>query len=284
MPSQSLSIKAHAKVNLGLRVTGRRPDGYHDIDTVFARIALHDTLRLEPRQEGIALEVKGADLPAGRHNLAYRAAQRYLEAAGLEGGVAIRLKKRIPIAAGLGGGSSDAAAVLCGLATLYPAGLDLLELAGGLGADVPFFVSGLPAASAQGIGDRLSKLELPELHLVLVNPGIEVSARDAYANLQGFGPKLDPDASLMYIKSALSNSKGDEPGYGNDLQRGVLELEPAIDGVLTALGDAGLRGVLMSGSGSTCFGLAQDAAHAREVADGLSSAHPGWWVLATRTL
>lgn len=276
--------KAHAKVNLGLSVLGRREDGYHEIDTLFARLELHDEVRLEPRAHGVELEVRGADLPAGRGNLAYEAAQGYLEAAGAAGGVLIRLDKRIPVAAGLGGGSSDAAAVLRGLARLYPArydparhdpvGVDLLTLGRALGADVPFFVRDLPAARARGVGERLSPLALPPLHLVLVNPGVAVSAGDAYGWLTGLGLPLELERLVPSLAA--------EPVYSNGLQPGVVAREPFIAQALAAVAEAGLRGPLMSGSGATCFGLAQDAAHAEGVAADLQRRHPQWWVRATR--
>jgi 4-diphosphocytidyl-2-C-methyl-D-erythritol kinase len=273
-----LRLEAHAKVNLGLHVLGKRGDGYHDIDTIFSRLELHDTLWLEPQAQGITLDVTGATLPAGPENLAYRAAELYLEAASLRRGVNIVLEKRIPVAAGLGGGSSDAAAVLRGLARLYPAGLDLPALGRSLGADVPFFLQDWPAAQARGVGERLSRLELPRLHLVLANPDVPVSAKEAYANVRGFSPPLD---GVVLLKSL---AHGEEPQYHNDLQAGVLHLEPAICQVLAALCDAGLSGVLMSGSGATCFGLARDGAHAKRVAARLSASYPSWWVRASHTL
>ncbi|MDQ3461313.1 MAG: 4-(cytidine 5'-diphospho)-2-C-methyl-D-erythritol kinase [Deinococcota bacterium] len=275
----TLSLKAHAKVNLGLHVLGRREDGYHELDTVFARLELHDTVELEAGEEGIGLEVGGADLAVGRDNLAYRAAERYLGAAGLTRGVRIRLAKRIPVAAGLGGGSSDAAAVLRGLARLYPGDLDLLELGRELGADVPFFVKDWPAARAQGIGQRLSPLELPSLHLVLVNPGVQVSARSAYGWLGddgGYDGPLEPAALVASLETR-------KPGYRNSLQRVVLAQLPVIGEVLGALEDTDLRGPLMSGSGATCFGLASSAEHAEHAAADLRQEHPAWWACPTFT-
>ena len=188
-------VRAHAKVNLGLNVVAKRGDGYHEVDTLMARLELHDALMLEPAPD-IMLSVSGADLPTDASNLAYEAAQRYLEAAGETRGVRLSLDKRIPVAAGLGGGSSDAAAALRGLSKLYPSNVDLETLAKDLGADVPFFLSDTPAARARGRGEKLEPLTLPTLHLVLVNPGIPVSAGDAYANLQNFSSRLDPTKLL----------------------------------------------------------------------------------------
>ena len=223
-----LELRACAKVNLGLSVLGRRGDGFHSLDTLFARLELHDTVRLELVSEGIELHVTGADLPTDHRNLAFRAAALYL-ASLPTGGVRIRLHKRIPVAAGLGGGSSDAAAVLRGLARLYPADLDVLELAQSLGSDVPFFVSDLSAARGRGRGEVLEAVTLPELHFVLVNPGVAVSARDAYANVQAFGVPLKVEALLSNVRT------GAEPAFPNSLQAGVLRLEPAVAEVLAAL-------------------------------------------------
>ncbi len=270
-----MELKAQAKVNLGLNVVARRPDGYHELDGVMARLALRDSLTLTPRPEGVTLAVVGAELAADASNLAYRAAQAYLTAAGESRGVHLQLLKRIPIAAGLGGGSSDAAAVLRGLQRLYPAGVDLLSLAATLGADVPFFAADVPAARAQGIGERLTPLELPTLHLVLVNPGIAVSAKEAYARLHAFAPAVDVTALLASLPA--------EPCYQNSLQAGVVAAYPAIAEVLAVLRAAGLSGVLMSGSGATCFGLAQGEVHAQAVAARLAASYPRWWVCATRS-
>ena len=274
-------VKAHAKVNLGLNIVAKRGDGYHEIDTLMARLELHDVVTLEPTgsgvTQGVTLSVSGADLPEGASNLAHRAAQRYLEVAGETRGVHLKLDKRIPVAAGLGGGSSDAAAVLRGLAELYPSEVDLEALAKLLGSDVPFFLLDVPAARARGRGEKLEPLPLPTLHLVLVNLGISVSAGDAYANLQNFSSRLNVERLSEKL------DRGEEPGYLNALQPGVMLLEPTLREVVAALRATDLKGVMMSGSGSTCFGLAQNAAHAQEVATELVRAHTGWWVRATHT-
>ncbi len=273
----SVLIKAQAKVNLGLSVTAKRADGFHEIDTLFVRLELHDRLRLEPLASGIELELINTDLPTDAKNLAFRAAEAYLRAGDESRGVRLVLEKQIPIAAGLGGGSSDAAAVLRGLAKLYPAELDLMALAANLGSDVSFFVQNITAARAQGRGELLKPVDLPTLYLVLVNPGIAVSAADAYANLQSFSPGLELDLLLKQLRS------GEQPSYVNDLQAGVTKLEPVINNVSTVLNEAGLNGVLMSGSGSTCFGLATDEAAAKLAAAKLSRLYPQWWIKATKT-
>jgi 4-diphosphocytidyl-2-C-methyl-D-erythritol kinase len=267
---------APAKINLGLAVTGRLENGYHTLDTLFCTLEVGDRLRLEASVAGIELEVQGLALPNNQDNLVYRAAAAYLAAAQVSGGVRIRLEKHLPIAAGLGGGSSDAAACLRGLQRLYPSTLDLHPLATSLGADVPFLLRG-GAARASGIGEVLQPLELPQVHVVLVNPAVGITAKEAYLGLNGrFGaPLIVPE-----IVQALGEQRS--PPYRNDLELPVLEAYPIVQQVKDALAQAGLFGVLMSGSGSTCFGLAQSAAQAQAVARELRQLHPNWWVCATK--
>ena len=272
---------APAKINLGLAVTGRLENGYHSLDTLFTTTAVGDTLTLEAISTGIQLEVVGANLGDPRDNLVYKAVAMYLERTRQSGGVKMRLEKRLPIAAGLGGGSSDAAAALRGLARLYPVGAQrtapLHAMAQALGADVPFLLKG-GAARGNGVGDLLEPIALPETHLVLANPNVGITAKEAYAGLRGrYGPPLD----LEGIMKALTEHRA--PPYRNDLELPVLEMYPIVQTVKDALEAAGLYGVLMSGSGSTCFGLARDAVHASNAAAQIARAQPGWWVAATIT-
>lgn len=311
---------APAKVNLGLAVLTRRGDGFHELETVMALTDLQDEVRVEVapgavvRSEvGLLIEADDARGPVpgwdalaqGDDNLMVAAARAYLDAylaaqrerhrdaAGQAGdpssqpeppAVSLTLLKRVPVAAGLGGGSSDAAAVLRALSRADAASRPdsrplvdpgtLAEVALQLGSDVPFFLSGLPAAQARGRGERLTPLTLPRLDLVLVNPGEPVSAAEAYASLVGFTPRLRTERALARIREGL------DPGWSNGLQPGVLRARPQLREVLTALREAGLKGVLMSGSGPTCFGLAPDAERAVAVAEELAHAHPAWWVSA----
>jgi 4-diphosphocytidyl-2-C-methyl-D-erythritol kinase len=265
---------APAKVNLGLAVLGKLENGFHELDSLFVTFNVGDMLTLEPRDAGIELEIVGLDLPTNRENLVYRAAEMYLMNIGNPGGVKIRLEKVLPIAAGLGGGSSDAAATLRGISRLYPSNQDLFEMAKILGADVPFLLNG-GASRVQGFGEILTPFELPEIHLVLANPGVGITAHEAYLGLKGrYGATLD----LKNIIMALEHH--DIPPYRNDLEAPVLEAYPIVGTVKTKLEQAGLYGVLMSGSGSTCFGLAKTATQAREIAAQLKLEHPNWWVSA----
>jgi 4-diphosphocytidyl-2-C-methyl-D-erythritol kinase len=270
----SVTEFAPAKVNLGLAVLGKLESGYHELDSLFVTFNVGDTLTFEARNSGIELEIVGLDLPTNRENLVYRAAEMYLENLGNPGGVSIKLEKILPIAAGLGGGSSDAAATLRGISRLYPSDQNLFELAKKLGADVPFLIEG-GAARVQGFGEILEPLKLPKIHLVLANPGVGITAREAYHGLNGrYGAKLE----LQNIIAALTNLE--IPPYRNDLEAPVLEAYPIVGEVKFALEQAGLYGVLMSGSGSTCFGLAKTATSAREIAAKIKLEHPNWWVSA----
>ncbi|WP_291429006.1 4-(cytidine 5'-diphospho)-2-C-methyl-D-erythritol kinase [Deinococcus sp.] len=270
---------APAKVNLGLSVRGLRADGYHELHSLMVALNVGDDLDIAPA-DSLTLNVQGADLPTDGRNLVYRAARAYLDAAGHPGGAAITLHKRLPLASGLGGGSSDAATTLMALARLYPARVDLPTLALKLGADVPFFLLG-SAAVASGVGEILEPLPVPPVPLVLVNPGVEVAARDAYAWLdaeEAFTPALDTEAILDAL------SAGRPAPYLNALQGPVAARHAPIREALSALETAGLHSALMSGSGSTCFALARDDAHAHDAAHALARQYPHWWVQATRTL
>lgn len=276
----AITRPARAKINLGLAVLGKRTDGFHDIDTLMVRLNLADTLTLTPIAQGVTLEVIGdhaAGVPTDANNLAYRAAELYLQAANITEGIGLVLTKHIPVAAGLGGGSADAAAVLHGLAELYPAGVDLFPLATQLGSDVGFFVFDVTAARAQGRGEVLEHLFVPKLNLVLVNPGVAVSAKDAYSHLQRTSTGLD----VNRISACLLD--GREPSIHNDLTAGVISHHPEIADVLAVLKKADLRGVSMSGSGSTCFGIADSPEQAQSIANTLAEAHAGWWVRAVQS-
>lgn len=268
---------APAKINLGLSVLGVRPDGYHDLHSLFVRLNVGDTLDIAPA-DTLSLEVRGADLPTDGRNLVYRAARTYLDAAGVAGGATIVLHKQLPLASGLGGGSSDAATTLLALAEVYPSDVDLPALALSLGADVPFFLLGR-AAEVGGVGERLTPLDVPPVHLVLANAGAEISAGDAYRWLDEMGDFSEP-LRLDAIRQALEH--GVEVPYFNSLQAGVLARVPSVLTTLEALADAGLHSVLMSGSGATCFGLAQDEAQAQAAAEALAAQFPQWWVTAAR--
>ncbi len=256
----SVTLRAPAKVNLFLRVLERRSDGYHNLDTVMQKLELSDLLTLAVTEEsGIVLRCPDSDLPEDRSNIVWRAAEAFLAACGCEKlGLAITLEKNIPIAAGLGGGSSDAGTVLTGLNRLLAAGLtiaELIELARPLGADVPFFVTGYGAVRAEGIGDRMVPLpSLKNCSFVLVNPGFSVSTRWVY---EKYALTMAGKDSKLYD----SQKKMDHlllPSGVNDLERVTLSLYPEIELLKQKLLVHGAASVLMSGSGPTVFGVFPD--------------------------
>lgn len=282
--SGTVREEAPAKINLGLHVLARRGDGYHEIDTLMVKLELADVVTATPASDDVTLEITSSSgpgfheaLPVDDGNLAVRAARLYLDALGRGDGVRLELDKRVPIAAGLGGGSSDAAAALRAVARLFPASVDLAALGLEIGSDVPFFLQGAPAARARGRGEKLEPRSLPRLSIVLANPGVPVSAAEAYGQLLNFAPRLDPNAIATRLEA------GGDPEVRNALQPGVMRERPEVREALMALRGAGLRGVLMSGSGATCFGIAEDEDHALRVEQRVAADHPDWWVHATRT-
>jgi len=263
-----VTLEAPAKINLTLHVTGQRADGYHLLDSlvVFASAAA-DRLALRPASE-MALRVSGpfsAGVPEDRRNLCWRAAE-------LAGAVFdMHLDKRLPHAAGIGSGSSDAAAVLRGVAALSGMGLDVD--AATLGADVPVCLS--PRAQRMtGIGEVLAPVTLPALHAVLVNPGVEVATPSVFAGLarKDNPPMTPPGADIRTWLAAQRN----------DLQGPATALVPEIGEVLASL-DAcpGAWLARMSGSGATCFALFDSASAASAAVPTLRQAHPDWWVVAS---
>jgi 4-diphosphocytidyl-2-C-methyl-D-erythritol kinase len=282
-PTRALEEQAPAKLNLYLRVTGRRPDGYHEIDSCVVFTAWGDRLTIAP-DERLTLALAGpfaAALAAPSDNLVIRAARRLAAHAGRPPNVRIVLEKRIPVAGGLGGGSADAAATLRGLNRLWDLGLDvseLLAIALDLGADVPVCLTGRPARM-RGIGERLEPIEIPVLDLVLANPGQPVSTARAFAGLGPIGSSPASATPALPGRSDLLDWLRARP---NDLEAPARRLVPAIDRVLEAIAQQpGCRLARMTGSGATCFGVFDDAALAARAAAALRRAQPAWWVVST---
>lgn len=258
-----LHIFSPAKINLFLEVIGRRPDGYHEIESVMQLVDLCDQVRLSRMQQGIEVSVFGADVPAGPENLAYQAAALLMESAGLRGGVRIGLEKRIPVSGGLGGGSSNAAAVLAGLNRLY--GLrysreQLQELAAKLGSDVPFFLSdGL--ALAAGRGEVLMPItpSWSREWVVVANPRAAVSTAWAYREASSKLTERDRRASIRSL-SATGSLAWPPIWAFNRLEAVVLPHRPEIRALKDLLEAGGAAPVLMSGSGASVFAVVPDAA------------------------
>jgi 4-diphosphocytidyl-2-C-methyl-D-erythritol kinase len=258
---RSITLKAPAKINLFLKIINRRPDGYHEVISLMQKVELFDILELSREGETVRLSCSGSDLPEDQDNLVYRAAQAFIAATGKKTGIRIYLEKKIPVAAGLGGGSSDAAAVLRGLNILLGAGLnleDLARIARPLGADVPFFIQDYSAAIATGIGDRLEEFEpLKGLWLLLVNPGFGLSTKWVYENFPlttGANPYI-----LARVRKMQENPLEATPSlfieFGNDLEVVSMGRFPEIGEIKNELKLAGAVVSLMSGSGPTVFGL-----------------------------
>jgi 4-diphosphocytidyl-2-C-methyl-D-erythritol kinase len=276
-------LRASAKVNLALEVLGKRGDGYHEIATVLQAVDLADRLRLETA-DTLSLHVDDPDLPTDDGNLVMRAARLLQKAAGREDGARIGLTKRIPVAAGLGGGSSDAAAALWGLSRLWKLGWPrarLRELAVELGMDVPFFL-GPGRAIATGRGERLAALPGGGGYaLVLVNPKVPLSTREVYGRVPA-GWHAEPTGTERMVEALRTRNAGTVgAALTNNLERVVEPVMPVIGRMKAALLAAGALGAIMSGSGPTVFGMARSLDHARQIRRRVSRA--GWACWAVRT-
>jgi len=249
-----VTLRAPAKINFGLEILERRSDGYHEIETIFLPIDLWDDVRIErTNAAGIEVRVSGAELPEGADNLAHRAAERTLRALEQPGGALIQLHKRIPVAAGLGGGSSDAAAVLRGLEQLCGKHLPRTRrhsLARELGADVPFFLDPTPSR-ALGIGDRLTPLrDIPMLEWVLVSFPFGISTPKAYAAASAQLTLPRRGSSI----AALLGPSGVVSRPPNDLELVARSWHPEIGSAQSVLIECGATMTGMSGSGPTVYG------------------------------
>lgn len=279
-----MEIKAYAKINLALNITGVRADGYHELETVMQSLALHDVLELDPAS-CIEIAVEGAELPPGPGNLAYRAADLLRRETGCCEGVRIRLTKKIPIAAGLAGGSADAAAVLRGLNQVWKLGLtreELLKLAANIGSDVPFCLSG-GTALARGRGELIEPLpELPTFGVLLVKPPFGVSTADVYRRYDQAVGHTEPSCCKMAEAIRRGDAGQIVSLLGNDLEAVTIAMHPLIGNIKKDMLAAGALGVLMSGSGPTVFGIFPDRNTAAKTA--LRLVYGDSWVCATEFL
>lgn len=261
-PRAYLVVAAPAKVNLSLHILGRRSDGYHELDTVMQKLDLADTLTLERIPvPGVHLSCPGSSLAEDSSNLVWKAAAAFFVETGLgqDEGVSIILEKKIPIAAGLGGGSSDAAAVLRGMDRLFRTGLSqetLLRLALTLGADVPFFVVPHCAVRATGIGEKMSPWEtLANCSLILVNPGFSVSTAWVYENYTL--TRVCKGSKLSDSRESGGEGERQQPLH-NDLEAVTVKQYPELEDIKQLMRGSGAQGTLMSGSGPTLFGIFPD--------------------------
>jgi 4-diphosphocytidyl-2-C-methyl-D-erythritol kinase len=276
-----MKLRSPAKVNLYLEVLGKRPDGYHEIQTLMQRVDLADEVEIDLGGRGIQLVSEGGEVPAGMENLACRAAQIFCEEFGTPGDLQIRLKKRIPVAAGLGGGSSNAATVIMGLNDLLQAGGDeerLMALGAKIGADVPFFIFQKPAL-ARGIGEKLTAANLPRpLWFLMLVPPFRISTAWAY---QAYDRLPDRKKEPMRIKNSYTDLADLLPVLKNDLESAVLTRHPQIADMKEELLARGGRGALMSGSGPVIFGLFSTRKEAARTGKAVTLP-AGWKTVITR--
>jgi 4-diphosphocytidyl-2-C-methyl-D-erythritol kinase len=285
VPPDSVRVLAPAKVNLFLEVLGKRADGYHEIATLMLAIDLADELDFRPGGSGdLSLTCDDPGLPAGPENLVLKAALRLRDSTGCTAGASIRLTKRIPVAAGLGGGSSDAAATLVGLNELWKLGLSpaaLARLGAEIGSDVPFFLNGA-AAWCTGRGELVTPAPVGRpLDLVVVKPPEGLSTADVYRRVRVPASPSDGAAARAALASGDVEALG--RALHNRLQEPAFELAPAVADWHRRLQGLGAAGALMSGSGSSLFALCRSPAEARRVHDDLSRGWPSAGVSPTRT-
>jgi 4-diphosphocytidyl-2-C-methyl-D-erythritol kinase len=271
---RSLEKSSPCKVNLLLNILGRRPDGFHELETVMHPVGICDRLDFSRSAGGVELTCSDPALPADGKNLAHRAATAFLQAARIREGVRIHLEKKIPLAAGLGGGSGNAAVTLLGLNELFDRPLapeQLAGLAGSLGSDVPFFLQNQPAL-ATGRGEKLVPCPpFPALRgavLLLIHPGFGISTAWAYQNLARFPEALNgkPGRAQRLVRLLETESlAGASAGFYNSLEAPALEKYPLLAIFQEFLRNQGAAAALMSGSGSTTFALAGTKAEAQEL-------------------
>ena len=310
-----LTILSCAKINWTLEILGRRPDGYHELRTVLQTVDLADTLTFELLDDGIVIECDHPEVPTDERNLVWKAAHLLRERTGIECGVRIGIVKRIPTAAGLGGGSSNAAVTLLALLQLWKIDLpwsELVEIAARIGADVPFFLIGGTCLGV-GRGDEIYPLAgIEARYLLLVNPGILVPTREVYANLP---PELTNRTGVVKMPFSLGLAyetvrrhdelRADGQGMGrergqtagknvapvrafpsdllrNDLELSVFPLHPGLAEVRSRLPLLGASAALMSGSGSTVFAIFDNDEVRQSAAAALQA--DGWWVAPVRTV
>ena len=271
MKQHDLSMEAYAKVNLGLDVVRRLENGYHEVKMIMQTVDIADTLYFTKQDGGIAVTVEGEFIkdgivPADENNLIYKAAKQMFEKYNLQGGVAIHLVKRIPVAAGMAGGSTDAAATYRGINALFDIGAEgkeLEELAVKVGADVPYCISGGTALS-EGIGEVLTTLpDAPDCVLLVAKPDISVSTKYVYENLNLPGVTNHPDIDGMVDAIKTGNADGVWQRMANVLETGTVKAYPIIEEIKQEMIEMGAIKSLMSGSGPTVFGVFEDMAKAQ---------------------
>lgn len=261
-----LEIKAYAKINLGLDVVRRLENGYHEVKMVMQTVGIYDVLTFEKVAEGIVITTVSGELPTDENNLIYKAARLMKERYGVEEGVRIHLQKNIPIAAGMAGGSTDAAATLKGMNELFGLGVsrqELMEIGVKIGADVPYCVMG-GTALAEGIGEKLTALKAaPDCFVLVAKPDINVSTKFVYEHLDAAGVAKHPDIDGMVEAIAQGSLQGILDRMENVLESVTIPAHPIIDTIKSRMKELGAANSLMSGSGPTVFGIFADKEQAQ---------------------
>lgn len=288
MTAASFNLPSLAKLNWSLRILAKRPDGYHEIITVFQTISLRDELHFSERADDeLVLSCNEPTIPTDKTNLILRAAIALRESCAIKKGAEISLTKRIPSQAGLGGASSNAAITLIGLNRLWKCGLstaELVEIGANIGADVPFFFIGGTALGA-GTGTHLSPLDdVFSTELIIVSPNTSVSTKAAYALLNA-GSLTTPKSASILARSFGGSFSGshDQWPLENDFEKVIFEIEPEIKRVKEALLESGARGALLAGSGSSVFGIFADE-EARQRGLDQIELETGWRVFSCKTV
>lgn len=285
LPAYStVAIRAPAKVNLGLEVRARRPDGYHEIRTLFQAVSLSDRLTLRRRSRGIRLTCRNFS-DSGPENLAWKAAALFFERSGTRGGLEIELDKRIPVGGGLGGGSSDAAAVLLGACRLFrirPPRQVLAEWAALLGSDVPFFLAS-GAALGTGRGEVIEPLEesVPEAAVLLYSPGFHLSTADVYRLHRPRLTRKRYELTILLRRWREGSLGPVGKALFNDLEDTVFGIQPRLAAVKGRLLAEGAAGAQVSGSGGCIFAIFPSKERARKTASLLEGEFPGRWMLGS---
>lgn len=265
-----IKLKALGKINLGLDVLGRRPNGYHDVRMVMQTVYLYDQILLEKTdKEGISLKTNLFYLPVNENNLAYRAAKMLIDEFAIKEGVHISLEKHIPVAAGMAGGSSNAAAVLYGMNRLFQLGLtdqELMERGVKLGADVPYCIM-RGTVLAEGIGEELTPLPaMPKCHVLLAKPPVSVSTQKVYEKLDAQEVTKHPDIDGILLGLQTGDLKKITSSMGNVLENVTITEYPQIERIKDVMKEEGALNAMMSGSGPTVFGIYDDRMLARRAA------------------
>lgn len=264
---KEIKLRALAKINLGLDVVRKREDGYHEVRMIMQTVRLYDQIKLSMREKpGIAVKTNLFYLPVNEDNLVYRAAKLLQDEFGMKQGVAIDLKKFIPVAAGLAGGSSDAAAVLVGMNRMFGLGLskaELMKRAVSIGADVPYCIM-RGTALAEGIGEKLTPLPaMPKCHILIAKPAVHVSTKFVYTSLRVGELTSHPDIDGQIRALREGNLQGLADKMGNVLETVTIPAYPVIGEIKRLMEESGAVGAMMSGSGPTVFGLFEDERKAK---------------------